>query len=278
MEIGVILVVLISLSVVKVLSDKRNEFFREASSGYDINAYFIAMNFTLTLELTIQMLMASGLAYGLRSSFTEFAVFFINFTLLAWVSASWAFFFFPFVPQANIVVVVGFTVTFTSLLFSGAISPFTYEEVYSNGFNEIFTGFIAPTRFFQEGMIVSEFRCLPAQTGFTRNSDIAKNFKDEFTVTAELSLGQNDLSRATNMDCSGWYWGVPAFFLVGLCLRATSLALTHACNRGNQAKANLKEELKNPENKTLRRTVALVVFSIILLYIITMLTMTIKSS
>ena len=54
-KISVVVCVLIALSTTKALTDKRVEFFREASSGYSVNAYFLAVNLFSILEVSVKM-------------------------------------------------------------------------------------------------------------------------------------------------------------------------------------------------------------------------------
>lgn len=54
-KISLVLTLLIALSTTKALTDKRVEFFREAGSGYDTTAYFLAVNLFVTLEVTMKM-------------------------------------------------------------------------------------------------------------------------------------------------------------------------------------------------------------------------------
>ena len=54
-KISLILSLLIALSATKALTDKRVEFFREAGSGYDTTAYFLAVNLVVTLEVSAKM-------------------------------------------------------------------------------------------------------------------------------------------------------------------------------------------------------------------------------
>jgi hypothetical protein len=62
LKVGIITAVLMGLQSTKVLTNKRIEFFREASSGYNINAYFVAINITATLEHSTQAVIICGLA------------------------------------------------------------------------------------------------------------------------------------------------------------------------------------------------------------------------
>ena len=211
-EIGVVTVVLVALSISRSIVDKRSEFYREASSGYDINAYMLALNFSTTVELTCVMTLAAFLSFILRSSLTNFFAYFINFFLLGWISSSWVFFLYPIVPSKNLALTVGFWVTFASLLFSGGLDPISYEEVYSDKSSQLFSGFAAPTRFFQEGLLVSEFRCRETQTGFTFEKDDSHqvNRTTDSTLIDALFLAQNDLQNATTYSCEGKVLGIAA--------------------------------------------------------------------
>ena len=54
-KISVVVCVLVALSTTKALTDKRVEFFREASSGYCVNAFFLAINLFSILEVSVKM-------------------------------------------------------------------------------------------------------------------------------------------------------------------------------------------------------------------------------
>merc|ERR1712176_729059 len=49
LKLGVIIPVLLGLSASKVLTEKRVERFRESASGYNLNAYYLAVNITATV-------------------------------------------------------------------------------------------------------------------------------------------------------------------------------------------------------------------------------------
>ena len=58
-SVAVIGSVLIALTAVKAITDKRLEFFREAGSGYNCNAYFLAVNVFTTIDQGCQILVCS---------------------------------------------------------------------------------------------------------------------------------------------------------------------------------------------------------------------------
>jgi hypothetical protein len=82
LQIGLITAVLIGLQASKVLTSKRTEFFRETSSGYDPNAYFLAVNIVSTLEAVIQIAMVAFAAAFLREPVASWMVFFVHFIVL----------------------------------------------------------------------------------------------------------------------------------------------------------------------------------------------------
>lgn len=126
-KLGVLLSVLISLAAVKTVTQKRKEFFREAGSGYNVNAYFVAINITATIEHSTQCFLCGLCAIWLRNSLSSWYSFLVSFVLVGWIAVSWAFLFPLLVPLDNVVMVTGFYMVLFSLLFSGAIAPVLYK-------------------------------------------------------------------------------------------------------------------------------------------------------
>jgi membrane-associated HD superfamily phosphohydrolase len=160
-KLGVLVAVLVGLTASKTLTEKRNEFFREAGSGYNIDAYYCAVNIVSTVEHSIQVIISSMLALWLRNSLAAWYSYYINFLLLAWLCVSWALFFPLVVQPKSVVLVTGFYMVFFSLLFSGSIDPIKYKDIYDNVGVAIFSGLLSPTRYFVEAMAVAESKCLP---------------------------------------------------------------------------------------------------------------------
>lgn len=127
MKAGVIAAVLIGLTATKSITDKRLEFFREAASGYDVNAYFLAVNIVATLEHFVQAIVASLAAYWIRDSLAGLGNYFMAFLMLTWLCVSWALLFPLVVAPKNVVVVTGFFMAFFGILFSGGLAPVTYD-------------------------------------------------------------------------------------------------------------------------------------------------------
>mmetsp|Transcript_15252 Transcript_15252/g.18569 ORF Transcript_15252/g.18569 Transcript_15252/m.18569 type:complete len:1068 (+) Transcript_15252:124-3327(+) len=241
MKMGVILSVLIGLTATKILTSKRVEFFREAKSGYNINAYFLAVNVISTIEQGLQIMMAALVGLWLKNTTTSVWNYLVNYLMLSWHCVSWALFLPLLVPNQNVVLVVGLFMSLFGLLFSGVLSPVQYEELYNNRGTEIFSAFVSPARFFIEAMMVSEFKCLPQQSGFTSNASNAQDFPAELSSFALLNLGSND-NEITDVSCGGWWWFVLPSFLVGLTIRFVAFGTLHISDRGQQAKLSVMSE------------------------------------
>lgn len=126
-SVGVITSVLIALTSVKAITEKRLEFYREAGSGYNINAYFLAVNIYTSVDQGSQVLCAAVIAQWLLDSISSKAVFYAAFLLLGWISVSWALLIPLFAPPKNTTVMLGFFMAFFGLLFSGTSPPVKYE-------------------------------------------------------------------------------------------------------------------------------------------------------
>jgi hypothetical protein len=230
------------LQATRILTDKRLEFFREASSGYNINAYFVAVNIVATIEHSVQIMMVAFIAAWLRDPIANWWSYFVHFLLLAWICVSWALFFPMFVPPDNVTVVVGFFMAFCGLLISGAFPPTTWEVIYEGGMTEHISGWLSPTRYFFEGLTVGEYRCLPAQSGWTVD-DESVNFDRTYTLMHSFGFAGHD-PNATQQSCNGWYWGVLPSLFVGLTVRYVAFLAMHACSRSQQTKKSLLFEVK----------------------------------
>jgi len=225
LQIAVIGSVLVGLAATKAISGKKLEFLRESSSGYNIDAYYLAITLVMTIEHSIQLIFAGLICGVIRSTPSSWCALIINFIMLGWVCVSWAILFSVIVPPKNLTIVTGFFMAFFGLLFGGAISPVEYEDIYSKLYLEILSGFLAPTRYFIETFVVSDFKCLPVQTGFT--SFNSTRFPAENKSFFKNHLGQRD-PNVGNHSCNGWYWGfLPSFFL-GLSIRILAMVLMHA--------------------------------------------------
>lgn len=235
-KLGVLLSVLLALTATKAITSKRKEFFREAASGYSTDAYFIALNIVALIEHSIQVLISGLCSIWLRNSMAAWLPTLVNFLMVGWIAVGWAMFFPLVVPLENVIIVTGFYMVLFSLLFSGAVPPILYLDIYNNTATAVFSGLFSPTRYFVEGLAVVESRVLPVQHGFT---DFGVNFNggilqvSAFQITG---LGLNDFGTITVSSSGGWYWSaIPAFF-VGLWVRWMAAGLIHISNRSQQCK------------------------------------------
>jgi len=243
LKVGVITAVLLGLNASKSITGKRLEFFRESGSGWDINAYFLALNITSTFEHTLQMILAAGVAFWLRDSAASGASTLVNYLMLMWLVVSWSFLIPLLVPANNSVLAVGFFMAFFGLLFSGGLEPVTYETIYDNDVAAVFCGIISVTRYFIEGMAVQEQRALPQQSGFTVEST-SVNFPIDILGSFHLvGMAQND-SSVVRQTFNGWYWGVLPAIWVGLTIRFLAGGVLHISERSKQAKRSLWSEVK----------------------------------
>jgi ABC-2 type transporter len=127
-KLSVLLAVLTALSGGKVLASKRKEFFREAASGYNVNAYMGAVNIIVTIEVAVQCAISGVVAIWLRNNLAKWGSLLLQFILVGWLSTSWALLFPMIVPEDNAIMATGFYVVISSLLFSGNQSPILYKS------------------------------------------------------------------------------------------------------------------------------------------------------
>lgn len=238
MKVGIMLCVLVGLSASSTLTSKRQEFFREAGSGYDLNAYFFAVNILSTTEHSIQVLLAATFATWIRHPIASYASYYIHFLLLTWITVGWSMLFPMFCSPDMVILIAGFFFTFCGLIFSGGFPPFGYKEIYEEaGMKEFLAGWISPTRFFFEGLTVGELRCMPEQSGYTIKLD-SYNRRSNDTMISLMGFAGHDLN-AVRWSCNGWYWSVVPVLLIGITVRYLAIGAMHACFRAQQAKKPL---------------------------------------
>lgn len=244
MKVSVICAVLVCLNATKYMSDKCQEQFREASSDYSINAYFTAINITSSIDLLVQMVITGLFAYSIRDPPSLWISFIFNFIMLAWICASWGFLFSVIIPTKNLVTVSGFFIAFCSLLFGGGIPPLQFQDIYASPGKAILSGLFAPTRYFIETYVVSDFKCLPVQMGYTHTNGNENHLPEEYRSFNVKHLGQSNKTIA-HYSCRGWTWGyLPAFF-VGLTIRLLAGLLMHFVSRSKQNKPSLAKSMQD---------------------------------
>lgn len=220
-KISLPLCVLTALSSTKMLTEKRSEFYRETTSGYDMNSYYLAINIFDAFKVSIKMIVTGLFVLFLRNTAVSVFATIIQFVLLGWLASSWGLIFPIFVPAENVILVTGFFSLFTSLLLAGAPStPIEYEGMYDTPFLNILSSFLSPPRFLLESLAINEFKSTPEQHGFTvmfENTDFVNGFN-------AVGVGGGDADVYVGSK-AGWYWGVAPAFFVGLFLRTLGFIL-----------------------------------------------------
>jgi len=237
LKVGIILSVLLGLTATKIVTSKRLEFFREAGSGYNLNAYFCAISILSTIEHSIQVVISAFFASWIRNPVASNVSYYIHFLLLAWITVGWALLIPMVFPSDTVTLVAGFFFAFCGLMFSGAFAPIQYHQIYEGGFKEVFAGWISPTRFFYEALAVGEYRCLPEQSGYTIEPSSINRLTNS-SMTIVLGYAGHDYS-AVRWSCSGWYWSVIPVILIGCTIRYLAIGAMHSLYRGQQAKKSL---------------------------------------
>jgi ABC-type multidrug transport system ATPase subunit len=268
-HIGIISAVLVALTAVKNVTEKRLENFREVSSGINVTAYFVALNVFTTIEQGLQVMLGAVIAQWLRHSIANKATFYAAFLVLTWITLSWTLLIPLIVPPKNTILALGFFMGFFGLMFGGASPPVEYPEIYKEGNAAIalVSAFFSPTRFFKETLIVSDQKCLPPQTGFTQAED-TYNFPQHLDSFSLIQMGQLD-SSVNTPSCSGWYWGILPAVLVGFTVRFAALGCVNCLNRSQQAKKSFWFQLRHQGSVRLYASTALFCICLVVLVVLT---------
>ena len=130
-----------------------------------------------------------------------------------------------------------------------------YPKNGSNfNFEALFSAFVSTPRFFIETLVVSEYKCLPSQTGYTVSNKVS-NFPEGEDSFAFVHLGRND-SEVNGLHCDGWYLGCIQAFFVGLTIRYAAFGAINCFGQSKQAKRSFYFELCNHGSTALYLTVS----------------------
>jgi len=260
LQIGLITAVLVGLQASRTLTSKQLEFFRETSSGYNSNAYLMAVNIIVTLETSIQITIVALISAMLREPVSSYGVFFAHFLAMSWTVVSWSLLFPMIIPAENVATVLGAFFAFFGLLLSGAVPPINFKEIYKGDIVEHLAAWLSVTRFFLEGLAVSEHRCLPEQSGWTVAAE-SVNFDRLNTLMrySRFSFAGHD-PNATLFSCGGWYWGILPSLFVGITVRYLGFMAMHGFNRGKQTKKPVWHEIKKDKSCGILVLVLILVF------------------
>ena len=127
LSVGLVASVLLALTSVKTITEKKLEFFREAGSGYNSNAYLLAVNVYTFIEQGCQIMLAAIIAQWTRSTISSAGSFYFAFLLLSWVTVSWSVLIALITPPKNTMVIIGFFTAFFGVLFAGVMPPGKFE-------------------------------------------------------------------------------------------------------------------------------------------------------
>jgi hypothetical protein len=221
------------------------------------SAYFTAINVVATIEHGLQVTVAAFLAYWIRNPLASPASFWIHFFLLSWIVVGWSMLIPMIVPAESVVLVAGFFFAFCGLMFAGAFPPIIYQDIYEGGFIEVFSGWVAPTRFFYEALAVGEYRCLPEQSGFTI-SELAINREWNTSMLSAIGYAGHD-PYAVERSCDGWYWSVLPAILIGITVRYGAALAMHGFQRAQQTKKPLTYEIRQHRGVAMQVVIYLIV-------------------
>lgn len=241
-QISVTVSLLTALSSAKVLSDKRNEFFREAASGFSINAYFLAINLFTTFEVTIRMVVISAFVFALRNTASNSGAMILQFVLCGWISSAWGFLYALIVPPSIVVLVATCLTLFAAFCLGGVSGAIiTYSDIYKSAVNAVVAGFLSPVRFIVEALALNELKATPVQYGFTGYTYLDTG-TNPFSLGCEaLGLGLND-AKVGKETTDGWYWTVPSSICIGISIRLIGFVMLNTLNRTSMLKKPILQE------------------------------------
>lgn len=246
MLVGIIMSVLIGLNASKVITEKKLEFYREAQSGVNVTAYYLAAGVTSTVEQGLLAIIGSVVAYLVLKPSTSYLVYLWNFFMISWLTVSWALLLSICVPIESVSTVIGFWNAFFGLLFCGKLPPGLYKDLYDKPVLAVFAAFVSPLRFFVEGLGVSTAKCLPVQSGFPISDDAFSydKFGDKYPYwQSSTYMAHTDLGSAEVTGCEGWFWWVGASFAIGITIRIVAGIAIHFIGRAKQGKKPFIKEV-----------------------------------
>jgi hypothetical protein len=141
------------------------------------------------------------------------------------------------------------------------------KEIYKNPGMALFCAFFSSPRYFTETLVVSDMKCLPAQTGFTVGVD-ATNFPEGESSFDFLFWGMSD-SSITIPSCNGWYWNVLPAIMVGITLRFASFGIINSFSLQQQAKKSFWFQMRYQGSRELYMRVAIYCTCLLALFIAT---------
>jgi len=112
-----------------------------------------------------------------------------------------------------------------SAVFGGGMKPYNFKRLYEDPLLNFISGFFSPPRYFIESLVISDFKILPEQTGFTTTTLMGDlPFNNSFVYTG---VGMLDKSL-TVQSSYGWFWAWPIMLAVGITIRLYAYMSLHA--------------------------------------------------
>jgi hypothetical protein len=114
-------------------------------------------------------------------------------------------------------------------------------------------GILNITSFADKDIGISEARCLPIQSGYALSSNAKsyRMFHRDYPYYLGLTyfghIGQYNSvdKKALVQSCDGWFWWVPAAFLIGITIRVLGCIAINFAERSKQGKKSVTEEVRN---------------------------------
>ena len=111
----------------KMLCEKRLELFREAGSGLNLTAYYMALNISSAIEHSIQIIIIATPLIWFRCTLSSYICTLLSFIMMAWLATSWSLFIPIIIPPKNVLIVLAFFVVLFSTIFGGLQPPVDFR-------------------------------------------------------------------------------------------------------------------------------------------------------
>eukprot|EP00668_Euglena_longa_P014892 GGOE01018927.1.p1 GENE.GGOE01018927.1~~GGOE01018927.1.p1 ORF type:complete len:923 (+),score=223.20 GGOE01018927.1:103-2871(+) len=231
---GLLFSVLITLASLRPFADNKLIFYREASAGYSISAFFFAQVSLDVVEHGMQALLVAIVHFEVRGSRCGLCHLIVLYQLVALFCSGWAYIFSFCVPRPNLLVFSGIWTSSLGTLLSGVLSFLHFEDIYKSTFLQVLIGMLSSVRWFTEWLIVSEDRTWPAQYSYTTPPYVLDSW----------ALGRNDRGNVVQPAASAWYFNAGTMLAVGVGLRVVAFALIHLVGRERMNKRSVATLLR----------------------------------
>ena len=139
------------------------------------------------------------------------------------------------VPRDNVVMASCMFVCLCGTILSGSMTVLTHHDINDSIFLSLFVGLTSSTKWFVEWMLVSDFKALPPQYGYTA---------PKLNYFELIGYAYNDMDTASTQGLDGWYFNFLPMVAVGFTMRVITLACLHVMDRRKMNKAGVDEMFK----------------------------------